>query len=283
MNNFWRKIKNSWLNSFLFSCFLLAIFLILFYLSNLDLKNGKNYSSVSSVSFEDSDSEIKKRMGQTSIASLNFEGWAKYFNLPEGKDRYDGDSDKDGLLNYQEYVYGTNPLEADSDGDGYSDKQETINGFDPDAGGTIKPIVEIEIPKTKVIAPMIWSKSQNEDKLMADLENGIIHYPKTASPGQNGNMVISGHSSNYIWAKGNFNHIFKDLNNLEKGDIVTVKTIQENGRIIVYSYRVTDKFITWADDERIFASTQNPTLTLSTCWPLGTNFKRLIVKAEILQ
>jgi sortase A len=119
--------------------------------------------------------------------------------------------------------------------------------------------------------------------MLAELENGVGHYMKTASPGQNGNMIISGHSSNYIWAKGNYNHIFKDLNNLAAGDIITVRTAQKNGRNITFRYKVAEKFVTAPDDERIFAETETPALTLSTCWPLGTNLRRIIVKADILK
>ena len=128
---------------------------------------------------------------------------------------------------------------------------------------------------------MVWSKSENENDQLADLASGVAHFPQTASPGQNGNMIISGHSSNYVWAKGNYNYIFKNLNNLKPGDVVDVKTVQQNGKIITYHYKISEKFTTVANDARIFEDTDGPTLTLSTCWPLGTNLRRLIVKAEI--
>ena len=130
---------------------------------------------------------------------------------------------------------------------------------------------------------MIWSKSAEEASLQTDLESGVVLYPKTASPGQNGNAVISGHSSNYVWAKGNYNHIFKDLNNLAIGDTVDVKTIQKNGRVIAYHYQISGKTITSSDDQKIFDATPDPTITLTTCWPLGTNLKRLIVKADLVK
>jgi LPXTG-site transpeptidase (sortase) family protein len=94
---------------------------------------------------------------------------------------------------------------------------------------------------------------------------------------------MSGHSSNYVWAKGGYNYVFKELNNLENGDIVKFKIVQKNGRIINFKYKVSEKFITTPDDAKIFEETTKPILTLSTCWPLGTNFKRLIVKAELIK
>lgn len=284
MRNLWRKIKSSWINSFLFSCFLLAVFFALFYLSNLDIKSSdKNLPSTATVSKENSDTELQKRLGSSAIAFLSYDGWASQYNLGTGSEKYDGDPDKDGLPNYLEYVHKTDPQKFDTDGDGYSDQDEIAHGYDPSFPGDQKMKVEISIEKISVNAPMVWSKSEEEKNMLEDLKNGVAHYPKTASPGQNGNMVISGHSSNYIWVQGNYNYIFKDLNNLEVGDLILVKATQYNGAAIVYQYKVTEKMVTYADDEIIFANTQNPSLTLSTCWPLGTAFKRLIVKAEIVK
>jgi len=41
------------------------------------------------------------------------------------------DFDQDGIINIQEYSYGTNPNNADTDGDGISDKQEIDRGTNP--------------------------------------------------------------------------------------------------------------------------------------------------------
>ena len=193
------------------------------------------------------------------------------------------DPDGDGLPNYLEYIHGTDPNKADTDGDGFTDKQEITNGYDPAAPGDVRPAVEVSIAKISVTAPMVWSKSDNEKDQLTDLASGVAHFPQTASPGQDGNMIISGHSSNYIWAKGSFNYIFKNLNNLMPGDGVDVKTVQQNGKVITYHYKISEKFTAMPDDARIFDNTDSPTLTLPTCWPLGTNLRRLIVKADLIQ
>jgi hypothetical protein len=36
---------------------------------------------------------------------------------------------------------------------------------------------------------------------MKELENGIIRYPGSAKPGENGTSFIFGHSSNFPWVK----------------------------------------------------------------------------------
>jgi LPXTG-site transpeptidase (sortase) family protein len=262
----------------------LAAFFAGFYLINLNIKpTPVVLTEPSPIQATDINTELKKRLGSTDISMESYNDWASRYDLYVKNRGLDADPDNDGLPNYLEYVHGTNPLKADTDGDGFSDKQEIANGFDPDAPGDAKPMVFMHIDKIKVDAPMVWSQSEDDQKMLKELERGISHFYKTAAPGQNGNAVISGHSSNYIWAKGDYNHIFENLNNLEKGDTVTVRTIQQNGRILTFHYQVTEKFIAAADDQRIFEDAADPTLTLSTCWPIGTNLKRAVIKAQIMK
>jgi len=285
MSGILEKIKNHSKKVALFASLFLAIFIGAFYLVNLDLKpvQEKVSSIIEDAPIVDTGAEIKKRLGSTTFSVESYDEWAKRFSLDKSNIGLDQDPDKDGLPNYLEYVYGTNPLKADTDGDGFSDKQEITNGYDPDAPGEAKPAVEVMISKINVDVPMVWSKSENEKDMLTDLANGVSHFAKTASPGQARNTIISGHSSNYVWAKGNYNHIFKDLESLEIGDIVSIKTTQKNARVITFKYKVIDKFNTIPDDERIFADTKDPTLTLSTCWPVGTALKRTIVKADLMK
>lgn len=284
MRGLWQKIKGSWIGSLLFSCLFISIFVGLFYLVNLDFKpDSKNKPISQSLAGLNLDEEIKKRLGSTDISMESYSAWAIRLGLDASNSGLDQDPDGDDLANYLEYVYGTNPLAKDSDNDAYSDKSEIANGYDPDAPGdsNIKPRVEISIAKISISAPMIWSKSEKEQDMLKELENGLGHYFKTSAPGQLGNMIVSGHSSNYLWAKGDYNHVFKDLDNLEKGDVITATTFQKNGKVIIYRYVVSEKFVTVPNDARIFENSENPILTLSTCWPIGTNFRRLIVKAEL--
>ncbi|MFA6973606.1 MAG: sortase [Parcubacteria group bacterium] len=265
----------------LFVGLFLAIFIGLFYLVNLDLDPVRKTGFSEPMASPSSDQEIAQRLGSTTFSVESYAGWAQRYGLANAERGLDADPDKEGLPNYLEYVHGTNPLKADTDEDNFTDKQEIANGYDPDAPGDAKPSVEITIAKIDVVAPMVWSNNELEKDMLADLEKGLSHFSKTAAPGQNGNMIVSGHSSNYVWAKGDYNHIFKNLNDLEKGDFVTVKTSQKNGRIITYRYQITDKFITAPNDAEIFEGATNPVLTLSTCWPLGTTLKRVIIKAAL--
>lgn len=279
------KIKQYYKKAAFFAVVFVIVFALGFYLVNMDISFGKKTISPDIFKQDQKtveNTEIKKRSGSLEIDIADFAVWAKANNLAD-VNSYDADPDADRLPNYLEYIHGTDPNNADTDSDGFSDSDEIIHGYDPDAKGDIKVLTSVRIEKIGIEAPMIWSKDVDEKKTLADLEKGLSHYPASGSPGQDGNMIISGHSSNYFWAKGDYNYIFKDLNALEIGNNIIVKTLQRNGKIISYRYKVNDKFVASPDDEKIFKIKPGKNLTLSTCWPLGTNFKRLIVQAELVK
>lgn len=207
--------------------------------------------------------------------------WEKETGLDLKKDDADLDNDKDGLLNKDEFAHLTNPLKSDTDNDGFTDLIEIKNGYDPVVMGEARPTYELKIDKIKVQAPIIWSLSSEEASIQEDLKSGVVRLPDTGILGQRGNAVISGHSSNYVWVKGNYNYIFKDLNDLNIGDEIIIKTTQKNGKSFETKYKITNKDVTAPDDQRIFADNGKPAVTLVTCWPLNTNWKRLVVRAEI--
>lgn len=283
IKNFFKKYSNSLKSIALAVGVFLAVYAVLYYQTDWNTKPVfEKAAQVEQTSFfgaiEVDENALAASAG---ITLAEYNDWTKAQELKGASAKLNADADGDGLKNYLEYIHGTDPKKADTDGDGFSDKQEITNGYDPVAPGDARPAAELVIAKIGVTAPMIWSANENEKDQLADLQNGVAHFPKTAAPGQNGNMIISGHSSNYIWAKGGYNYIFKNLNNLMPGDIVDLKTVQQNGKIITYHYKISEKFTTMPDDERIFNDTSGATLTLSTCWPIGSNLRRLIVKAEI--
>ncbi len=206
--------------------------------------------------------------------------WEQANGLSLSINNYALDPDQDGLPNYLEWRHGTDPQKADTDGDGFGDSDEIRHGYDPSAPGTARPSYQITLDKIHVQAPLIWSVSTLEAALQEDLKKGVVRYPQTGIPGQAGNMVATGHSSNYIWVSGTYNYIFKDLNNLQAGDEIVVTALQANGKMLEYKYAVTTKEVVSPDDQRIFEDTPKQSLTIATCWPLNTNWKRLMLKAE---
>jgi LPXTG-site transpeptidase (sortase) family protein len=131
------------------------------------------------------------------------------------------------------------------------------------------------VPKIGVDAPIIFAETTIEKDIQEALREGVVHYFKTAKPGEDGNIFISGHSSNYWWEKGNYNYVFSLLDRMDVGDTAT---IYYKGHI--YEYTVYEKFIVNPTEVSVLAQTQKPILTLMTCTPPGTDFRRLIVRLD---
>jgi LPXTG-site transpeptidase (sortase) family protein len=139
----------------------------------------------------------------------------------------------------------------------------------------------LEIPSLKVNAPIIWSKDpKNFDK---DLQMGVIHYPGTALPGEIGTTYISGHSSNYAWAKGDYNNVFTRLNNLADNTSFKITVVQKNGKDAIFHYVVTGRKQYLPTDPEQYQNTGKSKVALSTCWPIGSTAKRLVVFGELTQ
>ena len=135
----------------------------------------------------------------------------------------------------------------------------------------------IIISKINVDAPLVMAQATTQKELNQALDQGVIIYPGSALPGQDGEVFLSGHSSVYPWDKTRYGQIFTLLDKLETGDIVSL--VYENHQ---FDYRITGKQIL-APKETKLILTNKPTITLMTCWPIGTSFERLVVRGELIQ
>ena len=231
--------------------------------------------------------EVKNGYNPQGNGKLDLDGdglpdyWEMQVGLSTETNDFALDPDKDGLPNYKEYEHMTSPLNPDTDRDGFEDLQEIKNAYDPSEAGTARPEVELVIEKLHIEVPIVLSESEIETDMLEDLKNGVSRYPDTAAPGQAGNLLVSGHSSNFAWVQGKYNYVFKNLNNLENGDKITVKTTQANGKSFEYTYIVYGKEVLKPDNPVIFEEPEKPIVTLVTCWPLGTNWNRLVVKGKM--
>ena len=133
----------------------------------------------------------------------------------------------------------------------------------------------IEIPKINVSAPVVFEPSIAEEAVQKGLQNGVVHYGISVKPGQAGNSVIVGHSSNDWWEPGNYKFVFVLLDKLIVGDTFSV---DYDGK--KYIYEVYESKVVEPTDISVLAHTENPTMTLITCTPPGTSWKRLVIKAK---
>jgi LPXTG-site transpeptidase (sortase) family protein len=123
------------------------------------------------------------------------------------------------------------------------------------------PIARIVIPSIDL--DEIVLEGVDDDALNA----GPGHLPGSAFPGSRGNSVISAHRDRH----------FNRLDGISVGD--TIRT--ESGRHAV-TWVVVSKRIIGRDKPALFA-TKDPTLTLTTCWPIryvGSAPDRLILTAK---
>jgi LPXTG-site transpeptidase (sortase) family protein len=147
---------------------------------------------------------------------------------------------------------------------------------DPSASIEISDDPRIIIPKINVDVPVVYDVRTREESAIQDaLERGVVHYAGTSVPGQAGNNVIVGHSSNNFLNSGKFKFAFVLLDRLELNDTFILH--YEGVRFV---YKVTNKQVVEPTDFSLTLPTATPTTTLITCTPPGTSWKRLIIQAE---
>lgn len=111
-----------------------------------------------------------------------------------------------------------------------------------------------------------------------DLRKALVNYPGTSIPGESGNAVIFGHSTlPALYNSSDYKTIFANIFKLEIGDKIYVSLKNKT-----YSYRIYDINVVNPSDTSIFSQDfDNSYLTLVTCTPPGTVWKRLIIKAGL--
>ncbi len=154
---------------------------------------------------------------------------------------------------------------------------------DKDARGAhLLPLTEVEnslyIPKIGVMAPIVIEESEDREVLLRSLEKGVLLFPGSVEPGNIGSTVILGHSSGAIWS-GGYKSVFSLINKLEKGDLVKVYFNNEE-----FVYRVSKLNILSVEklDEVVGDSNSTNTLFLSSCWPIGTPWSRIVATAILV-
>jgi len=151
----------------------------------------------------------------------------------------------------------------------------TPTATQPQAAEVVDAQNKIIIPKIGVNAPLVFPETIEEQAVLRALQDGVVHYSGTASPGQNGNSVLFGHSSNDVWEKGNFKFVFVLLEKLVVGDQYEIHFQSRK-----YVYMVEETKTVEPNDLTVLNQTSTPYSTLITCTPPGTSWKRFIVKAK---
>ena len=145
-----------------------------------------------------------------------------------------------------------------------------------------KPPVAAALPARRVVIPTIGldskiiqlgTKLDRHGQIAWETAPFAVGQHKgLAGPGQNGNMVLSGHISS-----PNEGGVFHGLPDLKVGEGVIVATDERQ-----YLYRVTDVKVVTPDQVSVLDQTADPTATLITCVPDGIYSHRLVVTARLV-
>ena len=146
---------------------------------------------------------------------------------------------------------------------------------------TLNSDFSILIPKINAKSNIVANVSPyNKDEYLSVLEKDEVAHSETSSLpglGKNKTTYLFAHSTQQSLNMVRKNSIFYLLNELINGNSIYIRY---NGNL--YQYKVYDKkIISYKEAEYLNYKDENrEVLILQTCWPIGTNWKRLLVFAE---
>lgn len=198
---------------------------------------------------------------------------------------------EDGSVYSQEHPVQDIKIPVHGDADQTQDLMDLSK--DPEEQKTQIPDLNLDVtpPDTRIIIPRIdqnvpiitvstealinrdWTRLEQE--IQSALQEGVVHYPGTAFPGDEGNIVITGHSSYFPWDPGRFKDVFALLHDINIGDKIYVYYQQDK-----YEYEVYETKVVLPTQVDVLTQSGEERLTLITCTPVGTNLKRLVVFAR---
>lgn len=149
----------------------------------------------------------------------------------------------------------------------------------------VKPLpsrARLVIDSIGIDAPLVFDVAPDNDTIYKNLERGVVHYSNTPKPGVRGVSVVLGHSSAYPWYKGKYGSVFALLGKLKPGDTFYVQ--YEDGRLFVFKVKGAIVFNPFVADDRVteLERADGTNIVLISCWPVGTNYRRIAVQAQLI-
>lgn len=130
---------------------------------------------------------------------------------------------------------------------------------------------KISIPKIGITDALV----SNED---TDLTKHLVQFNSDTLPGKDGNSIIFGHSTlPQLFDPTNYKTILANAYKIEVGDEIIVD--MEKGK---HHYKIESITVVEPSDTSVLAQNFSDSfLTIITCTPPGTIWKRLVIKARI--
>jgi sortase A len=123
----------------------------------------------------------------------------------------------------------------------------------------------LQIPAINVDAQIVPGDTWEQ------LKKGVGQHLGTANPGERGNLVLSAHNDV-------FGEIFRHLDQLKPGDEVIVYSGQQR-----YRYTISESRIVAPTQVNVMDPTNEPTLTLISCYPYLVDNQRIAVFGQLVQ
>lgn len=129
----------------------------------------------------------------------------------------------------------------------------------------------LSIPKLNITNALVST-------IDTDVDSHLVHFPGTAIPPAKGNAAIFGHSTlPQLYDPKNYKTIFANIHTLTQGDtfIITVNNT-------LYTYKIINISVVEPRDTSYLTQEYSKSqITIITCTPPGTIWKRLVLKAEL--
>lgn len=137
--------------------------------------------------------------------------------------------------------------------------------------------VRIEISAINLDATIANPVKTDVATLDEALLDSAVRFPTSAKLGEHGNLIVFGHSSYLPVVNNEAFKIFNQIQDLKKGDRITVY-----GKDTAYVYEVDTVSQEDANSAAIPLTVSEPTLTLATCDSFGKKSDRFVVVAKLV-
>jgi LPXTG-site transpeptidase (sortase) family protein len=141
----------------------------------------------------------------------------------------------------------------------------------------------IVIPKIGANAKIIPNVDPyNSNAYQIALTKGVAQAKGTATPNSvGGSMFLFSHSSVNLLEATRYNSVFYLLSKLNKNDEVYIYYKNIKYKYAVNEIKIVDaKDVSYLNLQPSTINHQASSLTLMTCWPAGTDYKRLVIIAN---
>ena len=136
----------------------------------------------------------------------------------------------------------------------------------------------LSIPAIRISANVVEDVDPfNRQEYREALTRGVAHAKTLATPNEAGTVYLFAHSSDTPWNLSRYNRAFFRLNRLNPGDEIRVIYSGND-----YQYRVRELKTVWPNEVEYLTDSDEDQLILQTCTPIGTDFKRLLVLADLI-